>query len=80
MMIKWRDILAALQNDTLDDIEREELVALAAARLAYDRGPAGRRPTAQDVMTVAREEFAVFIGAGQARAALSRGQTGVGSA
>lgn len=35
------------------------------------RGSADRRPTADEVVTVAREEFAALIDPGQARAALA---------
>ncbi|NML52456.1 hypothetical protein HHL19_18550 [Streptomyces sp. R302] len=69
-MIRWREILAALANDTLGDAEREAVLARAAVRLAADRGEAGHRPTIEEVMTLAREELAVTIDTGQARAAL----------
>ncbi|GGP85540.1 hypothetical protein [Streptomyces sindenensis] len=69
-MTRWREILAALTDDTLDDAERGAVLAWAAVRLASDRGAAGHRPTIEEVMALACEELAVNIDTGQARAAL----------
>ncbi|TXS74524.1 hypothetical protein EAO76_15290 [Streptomyces sp. sk2.1] len=72
-MMLWRLVLAALQDDTLDEERRLAILARGAARLAAHRLPEGRRPTADDVMRVAFEEFAVVIDAAQARTALRQG-------
>ncbi len=40
----WRQILTALTDDTLDDAEREQLLARGAAQLAVRRTPEGHRP------------------------------------
>ncbi|MFI6874099.1 hypothetical protein ACIBL6_11720 [Streptomyces sp. NPDC050400] len=66
----WRQALAALQDGTLDADERLAVVARGAARLASHRLPGGQRPTCDEVVRVAFEEFAVVIDAGQARKAL----------
>lgn len=69
-MTLWRQVLAALTDDTLDDAARERIVARGAAQIAVRRAPKGRQPTADDVMTVAYEEFSLLLDADQARAAL----------
>ncbi|THA77373.1 hypothetical protein E6R60_07290 [Streptomyces sp. A0642] len=69
-MTTWRQLLTGLQDNSLNDVERETLVARAAVRLAADRGPKGRRPTIEEVVAIAREEFAVILDAGVAGSAL----------
>ncbi|MBA0050735.1 hypothetical protein E0L36_07445 [Streptomyces sp. AJS327] len=66
----WRQVLAALNDDSPDDGERAATLAFGAAHLAARRKPEGRPPTPDDVMAVAFEEFSLLIDADQARAAL----------
>ncbi|MEU5061238.1 MULTISPECIES: hypothetical protein [unclassified Streptomyces] len=68
-MTLWRQALAALNDDTLDDAEREAILARGAAQLAVRRAPEGRA-TPREVMVVAFEEFSLLLDADQARAAL----------
>ncbi|MFI8880346.1 hypothetical protein [Streptomyces sp. NPDC055243] len=49
-MTAWREILAALKDDTIDAPEGEAIAARAAARLATDRGTAGHRPGIEEVL------------------------------
>jgi hypothetical protein len=49
----WRQVLAALNDDTLDDAEREKILALGAAQLAVRRALDGQQPTPDDVMAAA---------------------------
>lgn len=56
-MTIWRKLLTALKDDRLDEAERDVLLAQAAVRIAADRCAPTRRPTADEVVTVAREEF-----------------------
>ncbi|MGQ4442291.1 hypothetical protein ACN6LI_008104 [Streptomyces violaceoruber] len=70
-MTIWRKLLTALKDDRLDEAERDVLLAQASVRIAADRCAPTRRPTADEVVTVAREEFAALIDPGQARAALA---------
>ncbi|MEU2181032.1 hypothetical protein [Streptomyces thermolilacinus] len=44
-MTLWRQVLAALTDDTPDDAEREKIVARGAAQLAVRRAPEDQRPT-----------------------------------
>ncbi|MGA5065588.1 hypothetical protein ACPB9E_17830 [Streptomyces exfoliatus] len=69
-MTLWRQILSALQDDTLDDTEREAVLARGAAQLAARRSPEGKQPTPEEVMAVALQEFSLLIDADQAHAAL----------
>ncbi|MGW0604093.1 hypothetical protein [Streptomyces sp. NPDC002640] len=69
-MTLWRQVLAALTDDTLDDAEREAIVARGAAQLAVRRAPEGQQPTADEVMALAYEEFNLLLDADQAHAAL----------
>ncbi|MEU8892545.1 hypothetical protein [Streptomyces sp. NPDC048442] len=69
-MTLWRQVLAALNDRTLDDTERERIVARGAARLAGHRAPEGQQATPDDVVALALREFAFLIDTGQARAAL----------
>ncbi|MFI1769766.1 hypothetical protein ACH41H_48420 [Streptomyces sp. NPDC020800] len=69
-MTLWRQVLAALNDTTLDDAEREAIVARGAAQLAGRRAPEGQRATPEAVMAVAFDEFALLLDADQARAAL----------
>ncbi|MFJ6012691.1 hypothetical protein [Streptomyces sp. NPDC092952] len=66
----WRLVLSALKDDTLDEDRRLAILARGAAQLAAHRLPDGRRPTSEDVVRAAFEEFAVVIDAAQARTAL----------
>ncbi|PCG82304.1 hypothetical protein CIB93_30825 [Streptomyces sp. WZ.A104] len=70
-MTLWRQVLAALNDDTLDDAAREQMAARGAAQLAVRRTPEGQQPTPDEVMAVAFEEFALLLNAEQARAALA---------
>ncbi|MFB9739208.1 hypothetical protein ACFQE4_13985 [Streptomyces thermocoprophilus] len=70
MMTLWRQVLAALTDDTLNDATRETIVARGAAQLAVRRAPEGQQPTSVEVMAVAYEEFKLLLDADQARAAL----------
>ncbi|MGW8700153.1 hypothetical protein ACWGOK_24960 [Streptomyces eurythermus] len=69
-MTLWRQVLAALNDDTLDDATREQILARGAAQLAVRRAPAGHEPTPDEVMAAAFSEFSLLIDAEQARAAL----------
>ncbi|GAA2516340.1 hypothetical protein [Streptomyces gobitricini] len=51
MTTLWRQVLAALTDDTLDDAEREAIVARSAARRASD----GQQATPEAVIAVAFE-------------------------
>lgn len=75
-MTLWRQILAALNDTTLDHADREAIVALGAAQLAIHRAPDGQCVTPEEVMTVALQEFSLLIDADQARTALR--QSGIG--
>ncbi|WP_079185741.1 hypothetical protein [Streptomyces sp. NBRC 110465] len=66
----WRQVLATLNDDTLDDAAREQMVARGAAQLAVRRAPESQQPTPDEVMAVAFEEFALLLDAEQERAAL----------
>ncbi|MFF3728518.1 hypothetical protein ACFYYM_39910 [Streptomyces erythrochromogenes] len=66
----WRQVLAALTDDTLDDAEREAIVALGAAQLAARRAPEDQHPTADAVMDTSFHEFILLLTADQAHAAL----------
>jgi hypothetical protein len=66
----WRQVLAALNDDTLVDAEREQIVARGAARLAAHRAPEGEQVTPDSVMALAFAEFSLLLDADQARAAL----------
>ncbi|MBX9427008.1 hypothetical protein [Streptomyces lateritius] len=70
MTTLWRQILAALTDDTLDDAEREAIVARGAAQLAARRTPEGQQPTGDAVMDTAFHEFNLLLTADQTRAAL----------
>ncbi|MEU9700164.1 hypothetical protein [Streptomyces sp. NPDC047981] len=67
----WRQVLAALNDDTLDDAAREQMVARGAAQLAVRRTPEGQQPAPDEVMAVSFEEFALLLDVEQARAALA---------
>nr|WSX47692.1 hypothetical protein OG409_01115 [Streptomyces sp. NBC_00974] len=70
-MTLWRQVLAAALNDTtLDDAERERIVARGAAQLAAHRAPEGQQATPDEVMATAFREFALLIDAETARTAL----------
>ncbi|MGW7414781.1 hypothetical protein [Streptomyces sp. NPDC054863] len=69
-MTLWRQVLAALTDDTLDDDDRAAVVAHGAAQIATGCADRGQPPTVEEVMTVAFEEFALLIDADQARTAL----------
>lgn len=69
-MTLWRQVLAALNDTSLNDTEREAIVARGAAHLATRRAPQGQRATPKAVMAVAFEEFALLLDADQARTAL----------
>ncbi|MEU7295144.1 hypothetical protein AB0A76_18295 [Streptomyces exfoliatus] len=69
-MTRWREVLTALTDDTLDAVERQAVLARAAVRLAADRGTPERQPTVEEVVTLAHEEFGVPLDAGQVRSAL----------
>ncbi|MFF1411214.1 hypothetical protein ACFVX6_15705 [Streptomyces sp. NPDC058289] len=69
-MTLWRQVLAALSDDTLEEAERERVLARGAAQLAVRRAPEGQQATPEAVMAVALSEFALLLTAGQARAAL----------
>ncbi|MER6599732.1 hypothetical protein ACWDBC_08335 [Streptomyces parvus] len=69
-MTLWRQVLAALNGDTLDDAEREAIVARGAAQLAARRAPEGQPVTPDAVMDTAFHEFALLLTAEQARTAL----------
>ncbi|MFJ8802867.1 hypothetical protein [Streptomyces sp. NPDC102487] len=70
MTMLWRQVLAALTDDTLEDAEREQILAHGAAQLAIRRTPDGRQPTPQQVLDTAFHEFALLLTVDQARAAL----------
>ncbi|MCZ4097443.1 hypothetical protein G3I60_07190 [Streptomyces sp. SID13666] len=44
-MTLWRQVLAALNDDSLGDAEREASVARGAAQLAVRRAPAAQQAT-----------------------------------
>lgn len=69
-MTLWRQVLTALNDDTLDDTEREAIMARGAAQLAIRRTPEGHQPTPDAVLDVAFKEFALLLDADQACAAL----------
>ncbi|GAA2639768.1 hypothetical protein GCM10010425_50090 [Streptomyces spororaveus] len=69
-MTLWRQVLAALNDTTLDDAERERIVARGAAQLAAHRAPEGQQATPDEVMATAFREFALLIDAETARTAL----------
>ncbi|MQY40744.1 hypothetical protein SRB17_87770 [Streptomyces sp. RB17] len=69
-MTLWRQVPAALTDDTLDDAERTRIVARGAAQLATRRAPEGRRATPDDVMDAAFHEFDLLLDTDQARTAL----------
>ncbi|WP_424862725.1 hypothetical protein [Streptomyces sp. MMS24-I29] len=67
-MTLWRQVLAALNDDTLDDAAREQIVARGAAQLAVRRTPAGQQTAPDEVLDLAfRSSPSSFD---QARAAL----------
>ncbi|MFF5933162.1 hypothetical protein [Streptomyces sp. NPDC012508] len=70
-MTLWRQVLSALHDDSLDDAEREAIVARGAAQLAARRAPEGHQPTPDDVMGIAFSEFAILLDADTARTALN---------
>ncbi|MGW7201300.1 hypothetical protein [Streptomyces chryseus] len=78
MTTLWRQVLAALTDDTLDDAEREAIVARGAAQFAARLAPEGQQVTPDAVMAVAFEEFAVLLDADTARAALREVGRGCG--
>ncbi|MFE9123187.1 hypothetical protein [Streptomyces sp. NPDC007172] len=69
-MTLWRQVLAALNDTTPGQADREAIVALGAARLARHRASEGQGATPEEVVAVAFEEFSLFIDAEQARTAL----------
>ncbi|WP_420082830.1 hypothetical protein ACN6AT_37555 (plasmid) [Streptomyces sp. JL4002] len=69
-MTLWRQVLTALNDNTLDDAEREAIVARGAAQLAARRTPEGQQVTPDAVLDVAFTEFALLLTAEQARTAL----------
>jgi hypothetical protein len=66
----WRQVLAALHDGTLDDGERERILAHGAAELATHRAAQGTQATPQEVMAVAFAEFSLLLDADQACLAL----------
>ncbi|MFF8610979.1 hypothetical protein ACF06X_34300 [Streptomyces sp. NPDC015346] len=66
----WRRVLTALADESLDDAERERILALGAAHLVRTRCKQEHEPTVEDVMTAAFHEFALLLDADTARAAL----------
>lgn len=66
----WRQVLAAFTTDRHEVHDREQLLALGAAELAYARSSEGRPATAKDVQHIARQEFGLLLGVTQARTAL----------
>ncbi|WP_434598068.1 hypothetical protein [Streptomyces sp. A5-4] len=66
----WRQVLAALSGEGHDDADRERLLALGAAELAYARSISGGPVTTEDVRRIAFEEFSLLIDDSQARAAV----------
>ncbi|MBT2529802.1 hypothetical protein J7E91_31605 [Streptomyces sp. ISL-99] len=69
-MTLWRQVLAALNDDSLDDATREEIIARGAAQLATRRTPQGVQATPDDVMRIAFEEFSTLLAGDTARKAL----------
>ncbi|KJK56453.1 hypothetical protein [Saccharothrix sp. ST-888] len=69
-MTLWRQVLAALTDDTRNDATREKIVARGAARLAAHRAPEGRQPTPDAITDTAFHEFHLLLTAAQARTAL----------
>ncbi len=69
-MTLWRQVLAALCDDSLDDATREEIIARGAAQLAIRRAPQGVQATPDDVMRIAFEEFSTLLDNDAARKAL----------
>ncbi|WP_327378849.1 hypothetical protein OG393_33590 (plasmid) [Streptomyces sp. NBC_01216] len=69
-MTLWRQVLAALSDDTLDDSTREEIVARGAAQLAVRRAPEGQQATPQAVLDTAFHGFNLLLTVEQAREAL----------
>ncbi|MFJ8752221.1 hypothetical protein ACIREO_23235 [Streptomyces sp. NPDC102441] len=69
-MTLWRQVLAALNDSTLDDAARERIVARGAAQLAVRRTPDGQQAAPEAVIATAAEEFGILLDAGQARTAL----------
>lgn len=69
-MTLWRQVLAALNDTTLDDADREGIVARGAAQLAVRRAPDGQQATPEAVVAVAFEEFGLLLDIDQARTAL----------
>ena len=70
-MTLWRQVLAALTDDTLDDAEREAIVACGAAQLAMRRAPEGQQVNPNAVLDTAFHEFNLLLTAEQGRAALA---------
>ncbi|GHB14290.1 hypothetical protein GCM10010330_80020 [Streptomyces tendae] len=66
----WRKVLSVLCDDSVDQRERERILASGAARLAAVRASGGGMATAEDVVRIAMEEFAVLLDTSTARAAL----------
>ncbi|MCZ0984377.1 hypothetical protein O1L60_47330 [Streptomyces diastatochromogenes] len=69
-MTLWRQVLAALSDDTLDDATREAIVARGAAQLAVRRAPEGQQATPDAVLDTAFHEFSLLLTVEQAREAL----------
>lgn len=69
-MTLWRQVLAALSDDTLDDATGEEIVARGAAQLAVRRAPEGQQATPEAVLDTAFHEFSLLLTVEQAREAL----------
>ncbi|MFI5987757.1 hypothetical protein ACIBEA_43755 [Streptomyces sp. NPDC051555] len=69
-MTLWRQVLAALNDHSLDTAERDAILARGAAHLAARRTPEGKRTTHEEVMAVAFEEFGILLDTHQARTAL----------
>ncbi|MGW7029751.1 hypothetical protein ACWGFX_21605 [Streptomyces xanthophaeus] len=69
-MTLWRQVLAALNDQSLDTAEREVILARGAAHLAARRTPQGQRTTDKEVMAIAFEGFGILLDAHQARIAL----------
>ncbi|MFD7534754.1 hypothetical protein [Streptomyces sp. NPDC059819] len=66
----WRQVAAALNDDSLHDATRTRILARGAVQLAVHRTPWGQSTTPEDVMAVAFQEFELLLDRSQAEAAM----------
>ncbi|MEV6733748.1 MULTISPECIES: hypothetical protein [unclassified Streptomyces] len=77
-MTLWREVLAALADDSLDDGSREQVLARGAAHLDANRATQAEPASVEDVMRIAFEEFCLLLDSETARTALNESGPGTG--